>query len=299
MPAFVQGMSEPHNSIAIVYDFDHTLSPGFMQDCTILAHARIDPDTFWKSCTALITQEGYDQELAYMKRLLDYEAIRSLSNEDLRRMGTRLTFFPGVPECFEELNAVVRQPRYQEQHIQLDHYVVSSGLQAILEGSEIAKWTRAMWGCEFAETDGHLSFPKRTVSHTQKTQYLFRVNKALLDVAQDVNDHMPEAKRPVPFQHMIYVGDGPTDVPCFTVIKKNGGLAVAVYNPDDPTRRSFAKCYDLMLHADRVHCMAPADYRHGSLLRLIMEKRLTEIADGIVEQHRQNVAAFRVPAPPP
>ncbi len=292
-------MSEPQTSIAIVYDFDHTLSPVFMQDQTILPHAGIDPGAFWERCTALIAQEGYDQELAYMRRMLDEKAIRSLSNQDLQRMGTQLTFFPGVPECFGELNDILRQPKYQEQHVRLEHYVVSSGLKAILDGSAIAKWTKAMWGCEFAETDGHISFPKRTVSHTQKTQYLFRVNKALLNVAQDVNDHMPEEKRPVPFQHMIYVGDGPTDVPCFTVIKKNGGLAVAVYNPDDPTRCSFKKSYDLMLHADRVHCMAPADYRKGSQLRLILEQRLTEIADGIVERHRQGMADARVPGPLP
>ena len=291
-------MSEPQTSIAIVYDFDHTLSPWFMQDQTILPHAGIDPGEFWKSCTTLIEQEGYEQELAYMRRMLDYEAIRSLSNQDLQRMGAQLTFFPGVPECFGELNDILRQPQYQERRICLEHYVVSSGLKAILDGSAIAKWTKAMWGCEFAEADGHISFPKRTVSHTQKTQYLFRVNKALLNVAQNVNDHMPEEKRPVPFQHMMYVGDGPTDVPCFTVIKKNGGLAVAVYNPDDATRRSFKKSYDLMLHADRVHCMAPADYRKGSQLRLILEQRLTEIADGIVERHRQDIAAARVPVPP-
>ncbi len=292
-------MSEPRNIIAIVYDFDHTLSPGFMQDQTILPHAGIDPGAFWASCTALVTQEGYDQELAYMKRLLDYEPIRALSNHDLQQMGARLTFFPGVPECFGELNALIRQPKYQERNIRLEHYVVSSGLKAILDGSAIAKWAKAMWGCEFAEADGHIDFPKRTISHTQKTQYLFRVNKALLDVAQDVNDHMPEEKRPVPFAHMMYVGDGPTDVPCFTVIKKNGGLAVAVYNPEDTTRRSFKKCYDLMMHANRVHCMAPADYRTGSQLRLILEQRLTEIADGIVERHRQDSEAIRVPAPPP
>ena len=207
--------------------------------------------------------------------------------------------FPGVPDCFGELNTIVQQPKYQEWDIHLEHYVVSAGLEAILAGSEIAKWTKATWGCQFDEEDGHISFPKRTISHTQKTQYLFRVNKNLLAADQDVNDHMPEEARRVPFRHMIYVGDGPTDVPCFTVIKKNGGLAVAVYNPDDPTRRSFKKCYDLTRHADRVHFMAPADYRSGSPLRLILEQHLTEIADGIVERRRQAIAATRVAAPPP
>ena len=294
-----KGMAEPHNIIAIVYDFDHTLSPHYMQDQTILPHAGLEPQAFWQSCTALIKEKGYDQELAYMKRMLEYDAIRSLSNRDLQRMGAQLTFFPGVPDCFGELNAIVAQPQYREWDVHLEHYVVSSGLEAILEGSAIEKWTKAIWGCQFDETDGHISFPKRTISHTQKTQYLFRVNKHLLDADQDVNDHMPEEARRVPFRHMIYVGDGPTDVPCFTVIKKNGGLAVAVYNPDDPTRRSFKKCYDLTLHAGRVQFMAPADYQKGSHLRLILEQRLTEIADGIVERRRQASESTRVAAPPP
>ena len=292
-------MAEPQNIIAVVYDFDHTLSPHYMQDQTILRRAGIEPKTFWESCTALIREKGYDQELAYMKRMLEHDAIRSLSNQDLQDMGRQLTFFPGVPDCFGELNAVIGQPKYREWDVHLEHYVVSSGLEAILAGSEIAEWTKAVWGCQFDEEDGHISFPKRTISHTQKTQYLFRVNKNLLDADQDVNDHMPEEARRVPFRHMIYVGDGPTDVPCFTVIKKNGGLAVAVYNPDDPTRRSFKKCYDLTLHADRVQFMAPADYRSGSPLRLILEQHLTEIADGIVERRRQAIAATRVAAPPP
>ena len=110
---------------------------------------------------------------------------------------------------------------------------------------------------------------------------------------------MPEEARRVPFSHMIYVGDGPTDVPCFTVIKKNGGLAVAVYNPHDTTRKSFRKCYDLAHHADRVHFMAPADYQTGSQLRLILEQHLTEMASGMVERRRQGIEGTRVPAPSP
>ena len=292
-------MPEPQNILAIVYDFDHTLSPHYMQDHTILRHAGIDPAEFWLSCTALIKERGYDQELAYMKRMLDYDAIRALSNADLQAMGLDLTFFPGVPDFFEELNAIVHQPRYTEWDIHLEHYVVSSGLKAILDGSHIAKHVKAIFGCEFDEDQGHIHFPKRTISHTQKTQFLFRVNKGLLNMEQDVNDHMPEEARRVPFRHMIYVCDGPTDVPCFTVIKKNGGLAVAVYNPDDPTRRSFKKCYDLTRHADRVHFMAPANYQTGGPLRLILEQHLTEMADSMVERRRQAIEGTRVPAPSP
>jgi len=292
-------MSEPQNIIAIVYDFDHTLSPHYMQDHTILRRAGIPPTEFWPSCTKLIQERGYDQELAYMKRMLDHESIRSLSNADLQNMGSDLTFFPGVPEFFHELNATLQQSRFAEWDIHLEHYVVTSGLKAILDGSQIAKHVKAIFGCEFDEEDGHISYPKRTISHTQKTQFLFRVNKGLLNLNQDVNDHMPEEARRVPFRHMIYVGDGPTDVPCFTVIKKNGGLAVAVYNPEDTTRKSFKKCYDLTRHADRVHFMAPADYQKGSQFRLILEQHLSELADGMVERRRQAVEGTRVPAPLP
>ncbi len=292
-------MSEPQNILAIVYDFDHTLSPHYMQDHTILRRAGVDPSEFWLSCTTLIKERGYDQELAYMKRMLDYDGIRKLSNADLQAMGPDLTFFPGVPDFFEELNAIVQQTRYAEWDIHLEHYVVSSGLKAILDGSNIAKHVKAIFGCEFDEDQGHIHFPKRTISHTQKTQFLFRVNKGLINLDQDVNDHMPEEARRVPFGHMIYVGDGPTDVPCFTVIKKNGGLAVAVYNPHDTTRKSFKKCYDLAHHADRVHFMAPADYQTGSQLRLILEQHLTEMADSIVERRRQGIEDTRTPAPPP
>ncbi|GJL55974.1 MAG: hypothetical protein NPIRA02_31060 [Nitrospirales bacterium] len=292
-------MTHPHNIIAIVYDFDHTLSPHYMQDHTIFRHAGIDPAEFWPSCTALIKEKGYDQELAYMKRLLEHESIRKLSNQDLKAMGADLTFFPGVPECFEELNALFTPQEYEELGIRLEHYVVSSGLKAILDGSDIATYVKAIFGCEFDEDNGHISFPKRTISHTQKTQFLFRVNKGLLDLDQDVNDHMPEEMRRVPFRHMIYVGDGPTDVPCFTLMKKNGGFAVAVYNAEDDSRRSFEKCYQLAHHAERVHFMAPADYRAGSHLRLILEQHVKEIANGVLEERRQGVEKARVAAPTP
>ncbi len=293
-------MNQPQNIIAIVYDFDHTLSPHYMQDHTILRHAELDPATFWKSCTALIEARDYDQELAYMKRMLEEPRIRSLSNQDLHGMGKDLSFFPGVPDFFEELNGILKKPKYEEVPIRLEHYVVSSGLKAILDGSAVASQVRAIFGCEFDEdADGHISFPKRTISHTQKTQFLFRVNKGLTDLKDDVNDHMPEESRRVPFRQMIYVGDGPTDVPCFTVMKKNGGFALAVYNPEDQSRRSFEKCYQLTFHADRVHFMAPADYRPGSHLRLILEKHITEVADTIVDRRRQSVEGSRVPAPTP
>ena len=291
-------MSAPQNIIAIVYDYDQTLSPNYMQDEVIFPTFGIDSKKFWSHCHGLVKEQGYDNELAYMKALLDYLEIDRPTTARLRELGSGLQFFPGLPEMFEEFRTKLLTPQHQAHGIKVEHYIISSGLKALIEGSRLAPYIRAMFGCEFAEDrEGRISFPKRAISHTQKTQFLFRINKGMLDYSQDVNDHMPPELRPIPFQHMIYVGDGPTDVPCFTVVRQHGGHAIAVYNPSDPTRGSFKKCYQLSTHADRVRHIAPADFRAGSHLRLLLEQMVEEVATRIVERRARDLAEGTIRAP--
>jgi hypothetical protein len=221
-------MSAPQNTIAIVYDYDQTLSPSYMQDEVVFPAFGINSQIFWRRCSELVRDHGYDNELAYMKVLLDQLGMDRPTNDELKKLGANLNFYKGLPEMFEEFRdgEGLLTAEHTAHGITVEHYIISSGMKVLIDGSRLAPYLRAIFGCEFAtDPEGRITFPKRVISHTQKTQFIFRINKGLLDMSQDVNDHMDPEIRPIPFQNMIYVGDGPTDVPCFTVMKKNGGQA--------------------------------------------------------------------------
>lgn len=299
-PGFVLScllMATPQNIIGLVYDYDQTLSPTYMQDAVLFPKFGINPEEFWKKCNQLVKEKEYESELAYLKVMLDYLDFDRPTNDDLRELGKDLNFFPGLPEMFEELEDVL-SPEHRAMEIKIEHYIISSGIKALVEGSALSPHIKEIFGCEFAEDDaGHIAFPKRVISHTAKTQYLFRINKGMLDLSKDVNDHMPDDLRPIPFHNMIYIGDGPTDVPCFTVMNRCNGYTLAVYNPDDESRSSFRKAFQLSGAAARIDYLAPADYRSGSHLRLLLEEMILDIGDRIVARRKQELTDGTVAAP--
>jgi hypothetical protein len=290
-------MAAPQSIIGIVYDYDQTLSPTYMQDEVLFPKFGINPAEFWKRCKVLVEEQGFESELAYLKAMIDYLEMDGPSNADLEELGKGLQFFPGLPEMFGELDGILSDEQ-RAMGVKIEHYIVSSGIKALIQGSRLRPFIKEIFGCEFAENSaGRISFPRRVISHTAKTQYLFRINKGMLDPSEDVNDHMPDHLRPIPFPNMIYLGDGPTDVPCFTVMKRFGGHSIAVYNPNDKTRISFRKAFQLSGVAGRIKHIAPADYRAGSHLRLIIEETVLEIAARIVETRRREIMDNTVAAP--
>ena len=288
-------MPQTQNIIGLVYDFDKTLSPNSMQEDTVLPYLDIEPAQFWAETDRMVAEDSYEAELAWMQQLLEVEAFRKLSNQDLRNMGLSLKYYPGVPEIFRQLEEVLDRPEYKEYGVTVEHYIITSGLREIVEGSNLRPYVKSIFGSEIAEdAQGKLGFPKRAISHTQKTQYLFRINKGYLDLQTDVNDHVPHEDHRIPFQNMLYIGDGPTDVPCFAVMSQQEGHTLAVYDPADAN--SFAKCMQLR-KAQRVEEIAEANYQKGTHLWRLIEYVITEIADGIVQRRRDSQEASIIAAP--
>lgn len=264
------------STLAIVYDFDGTLTPQPMQEYTVLPQLGISASAFWEEVNAEVARTGGDAILTYMRLLVEkIEANKAhLSRDDLRRLATGIQYYPGVEEWFARIDAYVDEK--SAGTVQTRHYIVSAGLGEILEGISIKHhFTRIYASQYYFDHHEAARFPTVVINDTAKTQYLFRINKGRERAQETINDYMPEAERPIPFQHMLYVGDGLTDVPCMTVVKNYGGFAVAVHKPRN--RESVAVCQRLVA-ANRIDFYAPADYRQGRIL----ERRVQKILDLII-----------------
>jgi hypothetical protein len=264
-------------TIALVYDFDGTLCPRPMQEYAFLPSIGEDPAAFWAESNRIAKEQQADPLITYMHLLYKKAKEKSvrIDRADLVEQGRSVELFPGVLDWFDAIGEYVAL-RAESQGIELRHYLISSGLTEIIEGTPIYPKFHNVFASEYWFDAYDLPYPKRVITDTGKTQYLFRINKGVEDLGDSINEHMPEGVRPIPFANMIYFGDGDTDVPSMAVTRKNGGHAIAVYPPG----RSKAKCVKLF-EAGRCDFFAPADYRRGSDLFnrtcLLLDRMLADI----------------------
>lgn len=273
-------------TIALVYDFDGTLSPRPMQDYAFLPQIGQDASAFWKESNRLAKEQGADSLITYMHLLYKKakEAGVRIDRDDLVAQGRNVELYAGVEDWFDALGDYVKL-RAESHGVGLRHYLISSGLTEIIEGTHIYKRFHNVFASEYWFEAYDLPYPKRVITDTGKTQYLFRINKGIEDLGNNINEHMPEDARPIPFFNMIYFGDGDTDVPSMAVMRKNGGHAVAVYPPG----KAKKKCVDLF-KAKRCDFFAPADYRRGSELF----KRTCLLIDRILADIRVQEEKWRI-----
>ncbi len=274
------------STLALVYDFDGTLTPLPMQEYTILPKLGISGQRFWKDVIEEAAKTKGDHMLTYLRLLVERieENHQHLTRSDLRALAKDIEYFPGVERWFQRTTEYVR--KLSGGKVKLLHYVISAGLREILEGVSIKSHFSRIYASEYYfNHHGVATFPQVVITDTQKTQFLFRINKGKEDVSDSINEYMPEGKRPIPFQNILYLGDGLTDVPSMTVTRKNGGHAIAVHKPR--TSKSIAVCKQL-LKAGRVDFFAPADYRKGKIL----ESQVRTVLDLMVKRVMYDKAVF-------
>ena len=246
--------------LAICYDFDRTLSPEDMQAQGYIQSIGYDVADFWKESNSLAADNDMDQNLAYMYTMVTKARGRLVFNKEiLKADGAKIKLYPGVDTWFTRVNQYG-----QEKGITIEHYIISSGLKEMIEGTKVAKYFKKIYASSFYFDDvGVAVWPAQAVNYTNKTQYLFRIKKGILDINdQKVNDYFDPDKVVVPFRNMVYIGDSDTDIPCMKLVNSNGGYSIGVYDSETQDKTKVFK----MLREHRIKYFAPADYREGSSL---------------------------------
>ena len=269
--------------IAICYDFDKTLSPTEMQAQGYIQSVNCDVQTFWKESNELAQQNDMDQNLAYMYKMV-YEARGNivLKRDALEEYGSKVELFPGVEEWFDKINAYA-----QAQGIAIEHYIISSGLKEMIDGTSVAKdgaFTKIYASSYFYDDRGVAQWPAQVVNFTGKTQYLFRISKGILDVNDSgVNNYFEPEELRIPFRNIIYIGDSDTDIPCMKLVTSKGGHAIGVYDCNSKDKSKVQK----MIHDNRISYYAAADYREGEELYEIVKAIINRTAHNeVLEQMR-------------
>src|SRR3954471_12507548 len=307
------------NTIACIWDFDKTLIPDYMQS-PLFRRYEIDEATFWEETNKLAEhyrKRGYhlSAEIAYLNHLLTYVragALPGLNNKILFECGADIKFYAGLPEFFDRAKTFAREkPEYVKHDIAVEHYIVSTGIAPMVRGSAIARHVDGIWACEFVENPLQPGFLKQkelsieasseiaqigmVIDNTTKTRAIFEINKGTnKNPAIDVNSKMAAEDRRIPQPNMIYIADGPSDVPSFSVVKGGGGRAYAVYNPAKP--EEFAQ-NDRLRRSGRIDHYGPADYTESSSTSQWLRMHIHQICDRIVAD-REAAVALKASKPP-
>lgn len=243
--------------IAIMYDFDKTLCTKDMQNYRFIPSLGIEVGEFWDYTNYVQTTEKMDSVLAYMYAAVKISKEKNIpiKRSGLEENGKSIEFFPGVVEWFKRINEFGKA-----NNVEIEHYVISSGMKEIIDGTIISSEFKNIFACEYLyDDDGNAVWPKTAVNYTNKTQFVYRINKGVLDISNDtdLNRSMPDDSKRIPFENMIYIGDGLSDVPCMKMMKSYGGKAIAVYQQLDEKVKE-------LLRKDRVDFIYPADYSENS-----------------------------------
>lgn len=260
--------------LALIYDFDGTLSPGNMQEYDFIPAVGKKNKEFWEKSSQLARDNDADPILTYMSEMIR-EAKRndiSLRREAFRKSGEKVELFDGVEHWFDRIDAYAAS-----KGLSVDHYINSSGIKEMIEGTSIAGKFRKIFACSFLyDVDGVAYWPAVAVNYTGKTQFMFKINKGIDEVwdAKRINEYSPEETRPMPFKNMIYIGDGTTDIPCMRLVKEKQGHAIAVFDPSKKRGPSLQS----LIADHRVNFVCAANYTEGSHLDRVVKAVIDKIA---------------------
>ena len=266
-------MAKP--TVALIYDFDGTLSPCNMQEYDFLKDIGVrNTADFWNEVEEMVKDHDASNILCYMKLMIDKAraAGKSVKRQAFVDYGKSVELYNGVEQWFDLVDALAKK-----YNVTVEHYINSSGLKEMIEGTKIASKFKHIYACSFLyNVDGVAEWPAVAVDFTAKTQFLFMINKGIVKISENrkVNEYKPEDERPIPFKHMIYFGDGETDVPCMRMVKQYGGNSIAVYRPRNKQKKELAK---KLIHEGRVNFACSADYSDGGEIYKIVEAILSQI----------------------
>ncbi|MCR5543904.1 MAG: haloacid dehalogenase-like hydrolase [Eubacterium sp.] len=299
-----------HNVIAIIWDFDKTLIPGYMQE-PIFNEYNIDSKQFWdevNSLHQLYAEKGVrvNKDTIYLNHMItctNQNIFQGLNNEKLREFGKELKFYPGIPKILQDLRDIVeKEKKYELFSIKVEHYIVSTGLTEMIRGSKVNSYVDGIWGCEFIEKPIRSNLDIKIkeeiddnvlisqigymIDNTSKTRAIFEINKGSNKFEIDVNSKIDKDKRRVPFENMIYIADGPSDIPVFSILNQYGGKTFAIY-PKGNTK-AFNQVNNL-IRDGRINMYAEADYQEGTTAYMWLTENVKQIAEKIYKSNLSQI----------